>query len=155
MTLGPQTHYASPMNQYALLVFGFLFSTALQAVPPAWIKTAPLRANVGIVFSKELRKLIDDKDSSAWTFRIVSAPNWLDIEPYGEIYGLPSAKDLGNVLLDVEVTDDKVTWVPGTIQIEVLPQPTLKCTDGDDASLIGPTPDGKFKIYSCKENGPT
>lgn len=71
-------------------------------------------------FSDTLTNYATDKDGDRLTFRAVSAPGWLAIEPNGRMSGTPRFEDAGDNKLVVTVADGRGTIETRTITIPVI-----------------------------------
>ena len=76
-------------------------------LPPQFETNPVLRANVGFLYRSEFRA--SDEEGGALTFRVLSAPSWLQFEDLGNgiaaLSGVPGIAHIGAQPISIEVTD--------------------------------------------------
>lgn len=74
---------------------------------PQWI-TDPIplgEAKIDLPFSFDLTKVAVDADGDRLFFKKVSGPDWVIVDPLGQLRGVPRMADVGEYVLKLEVTD--------------------------------------------------
>jgi len=107
--------------------------------PPVWLTkpTVLPKGKEDSAYTVDLNSFVKDPDGDAVTFTVLSAPQWITVNPNGTLSGMPRAKQIGlnklsvkvsdnisgsdvaDLLIDIEHTNHAPEWILSPIKISV------------------------------------
>lgn len=143
------------MRRTAFVLLTFFLASAAQAAE--WIiSPIVLWGTVAAPMTVDLRTFVKNPTNGPVKYHSTGMPSFLQLTEDGFLSGTPRAENSGLTQFRVLI-DDGTGDQPAIIEMRIAssdtpvepPAGALKCKDGNDATLVGPTPDKKYDLFAC------